>query len=584
MNFFRLALVACLVGLAAQSSANDVSIQTSPLYRTMGLPRDPKVHAEWNRYRDYGEATALLQALVAAHPQRARLQSLGKSHGGREMWLLTIANFSAGEEIEKPAFWIDGGIHANEIQAVEVPLYTAWYLLEMYGQNEFITRLIDERVFYIVPMMSPDSRDAHFHRPNTTHSPRSGQRPVDDDQDGLVDEDGPDDLDGDGSITQMRRRDPRGNMRAHPEHPEMLVPAPPGRQGEFVLLGAEGIDNDGDGQTNEDGDGFYDPNRGWAWNWQPPYVQFGAHHYPFSLIENRLVADFVSTRPNIAGAQSYHNAGGMILRGPGGKNDQYHPADLAVYDQIGRTGEQILPGYKYMNVAEELYEAFGGELDWFYGMRGVYTFTNELFPSFNLFRKSGAGFFGGPEEMHAFDKWLLFGAGWQKWHEVDHPLYGKIEVGGFKKEWGRQPPSFLLEEECHRNMAFTLYHADQMPRVEILDLKIESLGDNFRQATATIANDRVTPTRARVDVERKISPPDMASIEGASLHVVAGFMSDEPTFQNAIEQVRDPARLRVESIAGHGTTYVRWLVRGAGPIAINVRSAKGGKAHKSSAP
>ena len=62
---------------------------------------------------------------------------------------------------------------------------------------------------------------------------------------------------------------------------------------------------------------------------------------------------------------------------------------------------------------------------------------------------------------------MLLGDGFVPWHEVDHPQYGKIEVGGFKKNWVRQPPSFLLEEECHRNMAFTLYHADQMPLVKI---------------------------------------------------------------------------------------------------------------------
>jgi hypothetical protein len=94
--------------------------------------------------------------------------------------------------------WIDGGIHANEIQASEVVLYTAWFLCEMRGESETVKRLLNERVFFLMPMMSPDSRDAHFYQPNSTNSPRSGQRPVDDDQDGRVDEDGPDDLDGDG--------------------------------------------------------------------------------------------------------------------------------------------------------------------------------------------------------------------------------------------------------------------------------------------------------------------------------------------------------------------------------------------------
>ena len=100
-------------------------------------------------------------------------------------------------------------------------------------------------------------------------------------------------------------------------------------KGEYTLLGQEGIDNDGDGAVNEDGDGFYDPNRDWGWNWQPDYMQNGAHRYPFSILENRLVADFITAHPNIAGAQSYHNAGGMILRGPGAKDDRFEAADIA---------------------------------------------------------------------------------------------------------------------------------------------------------------------------------------------------------------------------------------------------------------
>jgi len=31
----------------------------------------------------------------------------------------------------------------------------------------------------------------------------------------------------------------------------------------------------------------------------------------------------------------------------------------------------------------------------------------------------------------------------------------------------------------HRNMAFTLYHAEMMPLIEISDIMIEELGDNL---------------------------------------------------------------------------------------------------------
>ncbi len=153
-------------------------------------------------------------------------------------------------------------------------------------------------------MLSPDSRDAHFYEPNTTSSPRAGQRPVDDDRDGRVDEDGPDDLNNDGHITQMRRRDPNGRWKPNPDFPHAMIRVKEGEKGEYTLLGSEGIDNDGDGRVNEDGDGYYDPNRDWGWNWQPSYVQGGAYRYPFSILENRQAADFVAQHPNIAGRRA----------------------------------------------------------------------------------------------------------------------------------------------------------------------------------------------------------------------------------------------------------------------------------------
>jgi len=549
-------------------------------YQPAGAPADPKVPAEWNRYHDYAEVTRLLQAMAAAHPERARLESLGRSYGDREMWILTITRFAKGDDRAKPAFWIDAAIHANEIQATEVALYTAWYLLEMYGRNDFLTRLVDERAFYIVPMMSPDSRDAHMYEPNTTSSPRSGQRPVDDDRDGLVDEDGPDDLDGDGHITQMRVRDPNGRYKPHPDYPNLMIRAADDEPGEYHLLGTEGYDNDGDGRINEDGDGYYDPNRDWPWQWQPVYVQGGAYRYPFSILENRMVADFVMAHPNIAGAQSYHNAGGMVLRGPGVKSDRYDPADVAVYDAIAKKGELVLPGYRYLDVAEGLYEVYGGSLDWFYAMEGIFTFTNELFTRFNYFRRQPPDAAASREDVEAFNKYLLFDQGTVPWKEVDHPQYGRIEVGGLTKQWTRQPPSFLLEEECHRNMAFTLYHADQMPRVEIQSVEIAPGPGGLKQVTAAIANPRLIPTRAAVDVKHHITPPDLVSIRGKDLKVVAGLRSPNRFFTDAHQQKHRPETMRVPTVPGMGAVYVRWLVEGQGPCTVAVQSVKGGRAQR----
>lgn len=557
------------------------SAQEKTPYKTLGTPTVPKVAAQWNRYHDYAQSTKLLQDLAAAYPKQARLTSLGKSYGGRDMWVLTVTNHELGDDKLRPAMWIDGGIHANEIQSVEVVLYTAWYLCEMQAESETIKRLLNERVFYLMPMMSPDSRDAHFYEPNDTHSPRTGQRPIDDDKDGLVDEDGANDIDGDGSILAMRIRDKNGRYKSHPDFPRLMVPTKEGEQGEYRLVGQEGIDDDGDGQVNEDGDGRYDPNRDWGWNWQPDYIQNGAYRYPFSIGENRMVADFIVDRPNIAGGQSYHNAGGMILRGPGEKQDTFEPADIRVYDAIGQRGAQMLPGYRYMNVANDLYEVWGGEVDWLHQSRGIFAFTNELFTPFNYFRTTGhEGYFGSTEVQHQFDKYLLLGDGFADWHEVDHPQYGKVELGGMRKNWVRQPPSFLLEEECHRNMAFTLYHADELPLVKIQSVEVKPLGGNLRQVTAILENPKICPTHSAADVQRKITPPDIASIHGEGLKVIVGLKATEPFFREPTEQKRNPARLDLNSIPGRSVVYVRWLVEGQGPIEVKLESVKGGRDSK----
>jgi hypothetical protein len=577
-----LAFFAAASTAAGQGAAKDVEKKT---YEAQGAPSNPKVDAHWNRYHDYASATKLLKELADTYPDFAKLQSLGKSYGDREMWQLTITNFAKGDDKARPAMWIDGGIHANEIQSVEVVLYTAWYLLEARADNEFVQKLLDDRVFYLLPMMSPDSRDAHFYEPNTTHGPRTGQLALDDDKDGLVNEDDYDDLDDDGSITQMRIRDKNGKYKSHADLPMLMVPVKDGEKGEFTLLGQEGKDNDGDGEVNEDTEGYYDPNRDWPWNWQPDYVQSGAHRYPLSLRENRVVAEFIKSHPNIAAAQSYHNAGGMILRGPGAKDDAFEASDVRVYDTIGKHGEKVLPGYRYMNIAVDLYEVYGGEVDWFHQSRGVFTFTNELFTPFNFFRtKEHEGFFGTDELRYQFDKYLLMGDGISPWKKVEHPQYGEIEVGGPKKNWVRQPPSFLLEEELHRNMAFTLYHADQMPRVRVQSVAVKELAGGVTEVTATLENDRIIPTHTAGDVKNHLTPPDTAELSSVAgeVKVLLGLVANEPLFREPREQERNPAKMKLESIPGHGVRYVRWLVQGQGPFEVRVQSIKGGSDSKKS--
>src|SRR6185436_11288057 len=347
----------------------------------------------------------------------------------------------------KPAMYIDGNIHGNEVQGGEAVAYTAWYLCHQYGRLDKVTELLDRTVFYLIPTINSDGRDRWLYRPQNPHTSRSGLRPEDNDRDGLVDEDDYDDLDGDGSITQMRIKDPNGRFRPHPDFPELMVQVAEDERGEYTMLGWEGIDNDGDGRVNEDPAGGYDMNRNWPWDWQPGYIQSGAQDYPFCLPETKAIAEFVLAHPNIAAAQSYHNFGGMILRSPGREGGLIRGEDDRTLQFIAQRGEQMLPFYRSMIIWKDLYTVWGGEIDWFYAARGILTFTSEIW---NLRSLTKTNVPPSDEDRAAFMKYVLLNEGLTPWHEYDHPTYGKIEIGGTRKEWGRTPPSFLLEEECHR--------------------------------------------------------------------------------------------------------------------------------------
>jgi len=542
------------------------------VFRAAGSPENPKVQISWNRYYNHAGVTDICKKLAAAHPDLIKLSSIGKSYQGREMWLLTVTDFKTGKPEEKPGFYIDGNIHSNEIQGTEMALYTAWYLAETFKDIAFIKELLADKVFYIVPTINPDARDHYMKEPNSQNSPRSGVIPVDNDRDGLMDEDGFNDLNGDGHITMMIRKSPTGRMKKDPNDPRRLVPAKPDEQGEYEVLGFEGIDTDGDGRVNEDGTGYYDPNRDWAWKWQPNYIQGGAYKYPFSIPENRNVRDFVMAHPNIAGAQSFHNSGGMLLRGPGAEEDagSYNTDDVRIYDAIGKKGELLIPGYRYLIVHKDLYTAWGGELDWFNSGRGIFTFSNELFTSYMYFNRQGSG----QEDAYAFDQSLLFGDAIVTWQEYDHPQFGKIEIGGVKKNFTRADPGFLLESDAHRNMAFCIYHAYHMPKLVVEEMTEKNLGVGLTEITVVITNKRMIPTHSSIDMRYKIERPDYISIQGPK--VIAGMVVENRDLNIAREQKNNPATLEVSNIPGMGSVTVRWIVSGGKNYTIKVDSKKGG--------
>ncbi len=583
MYIIKATIVSIVIVLILAS--RDVPAQHSDnMFPALGLPEVRKVDVSWDRFYDSKGLAEILRKLSRAYPQLTKLYSIGESYEGRPIWCLEVTNRQKGDPSRKAGMYIDGNIHGNEVQAGEVVAYTAWYLCENYNRVEKVTELVDERVFYLIPSINPDGRDHWIHQANTPHSSRSGTKPLDNDRDGQFDEDDYDDLNEDGSITQMRIRDPHGRWKPHPNYPNFLmVRVEPEEQGEYSLLGNEGIDNDGDGRINEDGKGGYDSNRNWAYDWQPNYVQYGSHEYPFSLPNTRAVSQFVIDHPNIAGGQSYHNAGGMILRGPGRRGGAMTSQDDRVMAEIANRGERMLPFYRSLVCWSGLYSVWGGEFDWFYGARGIYTYTNELWNSQNMFRNATHPDSDQPQRGvndADFLRYLLLEEGMVEWQPFNHPTYGEIEIGGHVKNFGRVPPSFLLQEECHRNMAYTLYHADMMPMLEFGDITVDNLGGDLNRIWVEIKNTRLTPTRSRQDVNHSISRPDVVSLEGDGIEVISSGRVTDRYFKRVDPVKVRPHRVEIPTIWGMDAERIQFIVKGQGEAKLAVNSVKGGLLNK----
>jgi len=125
-------------------------------------------------------------------------------------------------------------------------------------------------------------------------------------------------------------------------------------------------------------------------------------------------------------------------------------------------------------------------------------------------------------------------------------------------------------------MAFTLYHADQMPRLSIGAVETEKLGDGLYKVWVTIENSRLIPTRLSQDVSNNISPPDVVSLVGPNIKVLSSGRVIDRFFKRVEAVARRPERVELETISGMSAARVQFIISGSGGFRITVDSAKGG--------
>lgn len=506
---------------------------------------------DFGEYFLYDELTAHLYGLAEAYPHLAALESLGTSWQGRDIWCMTLTNSATGPHHEKPGFYIDANIHAEEVATSQTALYTIWYLLTRYGADDFVTWLLDHLAFYILPRVNPDGAEISLTTPH--HWCGNGRYlPGEEQTRGLCQHD----VNGDGLIVQMRIEDPAGEWKVSPDDPRLMVLREPGEAGPgpYYRLYPEGIiRGEWDGVTIEiekprDGN----LNRNFPAGWRPEFREYGAGDYPLSEPEALAVLRFIQEHPNLTGMQCYHTHGGVHLRPSLVAPDSALPRfDLELYQTIGKMGT-ALTGYPVISVYEEFtpdpsQPRLGSLMQWSYDELGIVTFSTELWNP-----ELAAGI-GEPAKYQvrarstedelkllAYNDAHLGGRGFVEWTPFEHPQLGRVEIGGWTHMYTfRNPPpvSWASSDEArqflfntlHTNCLFTLQHAACAPLLRIESARAEPVASGLYRVSAVIANRGYLPTHlTQRALEHGTAGPVIASLqlpEGAAL--VMGAPSQE---------------------------------------------------------
>lgn len=99
-----------------------------------------------------------LHALAQKYPKIMRLESVGKSNKGKDLWVMKISDNPEMDEVE-PEFKYISSMHGDEITGRELMMTLIEEMGSKYGSDPIITELINNTEIYIMPSMNPDGSD-----------------------------------------------------------------------------------------------------------------------------------------------------------------------------------------------------------------------------------------------------------------------------------------------------------------------------------------------------------------------------------------------------------------------------------------
>ncbi len=532
-----------------------------------------------------------LRRLEGAHTDRAALISIGETRGGRSIDVLRLAS---GElRPGRPALLLVAGMETTQAWTSGLALDHARALLEGYGEDDAITRLLDTTTVYVMARANPDGCERRFEAPTAVRL--ASGRDADNDRDGRSAEDPRVDLDGDGLVLTMRVPDPEGEWIVDPADPRVLKRADRarGERGAYRLYD-EGRDADGDERVAEDDDRDTEWNRNFPAQWEEHQPRAGR----FSGEEPGVKAamDFVLTHPEIALVVAYGERDDLVAapktmgKGKRGEELPGRPADdVALLKELGRRYAEAVTSPREGATDEE-----GRFQTWLVQHRGLPCVSIHPWsaPAEMPEAKEAEG--EAPDDASAEESveeaasaeetastdeasrrtddapqpsddakelaWLEAEGvdAFRDWTPFEHPELGAVEIGGWVPYARVEPPARLRDALADEHLAFLLELGAALPRVEVASCTARPLGGDLYEVEAVVENPSLMPLTTELARDANSVRPvrvRLALAEGDRL------VSGPP-----VEFVD-----RLDAVGGR--REVRWLVRTSDPTRLTVRAA-----------
>jgi len=520
-------------------------------------------------YADYKALTQ--QTAQVAKSEYATRTSLGRTLGGREIWLLSIGT---GQVDKKPALLVVGNVEAAHVVGSEMALRIARNLAEKAAGDPATRKLLEQFTVYVIPRPNPDGSEKCWQRP--VAEPTGNNRPTDDDRDGKVGEDGPVDLNGDGLITMMRIEDDQGEYIPHPKDPRVMIKADAKKneRGRYRLL-VEGRDKDKDEQIAEDGSAGVSFNRNFTFNY--PYYQAGAGPHQVSEIETRAVANFAFDHPNIVAVLTFTPEDNLVRPWKPDPGSEGQPAKTRLLTADAHVQDQLAEAYHKLIPADGAPDSPGGAgsfSEWAYFHYGRWSLAARAWwvpkvdkPADAEKKDNDADKKGdekgsakkedakpaddgrGADQVAAL-AWFAKEKidGFADFKPIQHPDFpGKtVEVGGFKPLLRLNPPAKQLDELGKKHVDYAVAVLEKFPQLAIREVKTERLGGGVFRITARVANDGLLPTSTEMGRIARQNYPLQVKLD---LPEKTEFLKGSP-------------RQAIDRLEGNGGSAERsWLVR-----------------------